>query len=177
MPDYDKQLKEALLQMRLEDEFINGEKPKNNMFGEPIERQEINVNPRGTGTILDRFSLEGSGSKGQGVTAMGGRLGYTQPIDDSSEIEGGISGHYVKGPGFKDTAVDRADVSARKKFKGGSELRGRVSGNLNRDLGKRGIDQANVEYEIPFKKGGKVSTASKRGDGIAQRGKTRGKLR
>ena len=30
---------------------------------------------------------------------------------------------------------------------------------------------------IPFKKGGKVSSASKRADGIAQRGKTKGRFR
>jgi hypothetical protein len=32
------------------------------------------------------------------------------------------------------------------------------------------------EAETPMKKGGKVSSASKRADGIAQRGKTRGRI-
>jgi hypothetical protein len=36
--------------------------------------------------------------------------------------------------------------------------------------------QAENEMRIGMKKGGKVSSASKRGDGIAQRGKTRGKM-
>jgi hypothetical protein len=43
-------------------------------------------------------------------------------------------------------------------------------------MGKTGVDQANIEYEIPFKNGGKVSKASKSGDGIAQRGKTKGRI-
>jgi hypothetical protein len=34
----------------------------------------------------------------------------------------------------------------------------------------------NETSEVTFKKGGKVSSASKRADGIAQRGKTRGKM-
>ena len=36
--------------------------------------------------------------------------------------------------------------------------------------------QAETEMRVGMKKGGKVSSASKRGDGIAQRGKTRGKM-
>ena len=56
MADYDQQLKEVLAQMRLEEEQakrMGGRKSENNMFGEPIERQEIDISPRGTGTILD----------------------------------------------------------------------------------------------------------------------------
>jgi hypothetical protein len=50
------------------------------------------------------------------------------------------------------------------------------SGKLMASLGKSGQDKsANLSYQVPFSKGGKV-TASKRADGIAQRGKTRGKI-
>jgi hypothetical protein len=49
-------------------------------------------------------------------------------------------------------------------------------GKLMASLGKSGQDKSgSVSYQVPFSKGGKV-TASKRADGIAQRGKTRGKI-
>lgn len=42
---------------------------------------------------------------------------------------------------------------------------------------KRPIDtRAGIRYQKTFKKGGAVSSASKRADGCAQRGKTRGKI-
>lgn len=39
-----------------------------------------------------------------------------------------------------------------------------------------GKDRVGVTYKMGFSKGGKVKSASKRGDGCAQRGKTRGKM-
>ncbi len=48
-------------------------------------------------------------------------------------------------------------------------------GDLGQFLMTPGRKVRTVEQE--YKKGGKVSSASKRADGIAQRGKTRGKLR
>ena len=120
--------------------------------------------------ILSRINVQGGGYKSDDATVLSGRLGYTHPIDDSSEVEVGASGHYAKGKGWKDTNIDRGDVTYRKKFKDDSELRARIGG------GAKGIDEGRIEYEIPFKKGGKVSKASKRGDGIAQRGKTKGRL-
>jgi hypothetical protein len=48
-------------------------------------------------------------------------------------------------------------------------------GRLSASLGKSGSNKmGNVTYQIPFKKGGKT-TASSRADGIAARGKTRGR--
>jgi hypothetical protein len=45
----------------------------------------------------------------------------------------------------------------------------------------QGVDPTQINslpsYNAAFKKGGKVSSASKRGDGIASKGKTRGMLR
>jgi hypothetical protein len=47
-------------------------------------------------------------------------------------------------------------------------------------MNQRGKNQASKKDEMgdytPFKKGGTVSSASKRGDGIAMRGKTRGRM-
>ena len=49
-------------------------------------------------------------------------------------------------------------------------------GRLSASLGRSGQNKSgNLSYQIPFAKGGKV-TASSRADGIAQRGKTRGRV-
>jgi hypothetical protein len=125
--------------------------------------------------LLKRFNISGGGSKADGVTAVGGRLGYKYPINASSDIEVGASGHYVKGKDFKDKGIDRLDATYRKKFENESELRAKAG------VGKRGQGEFNVEYEIPFKKGGKVK-ASKvkapkvRGHGIEKKGKTKGRF-
>jgi len=177
--DYDAELKRAIRQLQLEEDQarkMGGQKQEQSLSGEPVERQLFNINPENTGTVLDRLRLQGSGSKNQDMTALGGRLGYTQPIDESSSVEAGLSGHYVKGKGFEDAAIDRADLRYQKKFANDSKLKARLGANVNKNMGKKGIDEANIEYEIPFKKGGKVSKASKRADGCAQRGKTRGRL-
>jgi hypothetical protein len=189
MADY-KDLKATLAQLK-EDEklarFLQLQKDEDQLTSNSmgptltrgaVERQSFDIQPKDTGTVLDRLNLQGCGSKSQDLTALGGRLGYTQPIDEDSSIQAGLSGHYVKGKGFKDKAIDRADVRYQKKFKNDSELRASIGANVNKNMGKRGINEANIEYEIPFKKGGKVkvSKASKRADGCAQRGKTRGRL-
>ena len=130
----------------------------------PLKEQE---------NLLKRFNVSGSGSKADGITAMGGRLGYKHPINESSDIELGASGHYVKGQGFKDAGIDRGDVTYRKRFDNESELRAKLG------AGKRGVDEVGVEYEIPFKKGGKVkkvSTPKVRGHGIEKKGKTKGRF-
>ena len=49
-------------------------------------------------------------------------------------------------------------------------------GRLSASLGRSGQNKTgNLMYQIPFAKGGKI-TASKRADGIAQRGKTKGRV-
>jgi hypothetical protein len=120
--------------------------------------------------LLKRFNVSGGGSKADGVTAVGGRLGYKHPINESSDIEVGASGHYVKGQGFKDAGIDRGDVTYTKRFDNKSELRAKAG------AGKRGFDEFGVEYEIPFKKGGKVKTIKVRGHGIEKKGKTKGRF-
>jgi hypothetical protein len=123
--------------------------------------------------LLKRFNVSGGGSKADGVTAAGGRLAYKYPINTSSDIEIGASGHYVKGKDFKDKGIDRLDATYRKRFENDSELRAKAG------VGKRGEGEFGVEYEIPFKKGGKVkksSTSKVRGHGIEKKGKTKGRF-
>lgn len=123
--------------------------------------------------LLKRFNISGGGSKADKVTSVGGRLAYRQPIDNSSDVEIGVSGHYAKGKEFKDKAIDRIDAAYRKRFDNESELRTRLG------AGKKGVDEIGVEYEIPFKKGGKVKKqpATKvRGHGIEKKGKTKGRF-
>ena len=123
--------------------------------------------------ILKRTRLDiGGGSQQGNVSAIGGRLGYNQPIDDTSSVNVGVSGHAAKGKGWRDAGLDRADLEYQKKLESGHKLKASLG------AGKGGIDSAKVSYEIPFKKGGKVkpkSTASSRADGIAKKGKTRGR--
>lgn len=126
--------------------------------------------------LISRFNVAGDAYKSKQEKIAGGRASYRQPIDDDSSIEIGAEGHYAKGKGWKDKGVDRADLTYKKHFKNDSELRAKVGANLNPMAGKRGVDTVGIEYEIPFKKGGKVSKASKRADGIAQRGKTKGRI-
>jgi len=120
--------------------------------------------------LLKRFNVSGGGSKADGVTAVGGRLGYKHPINKSSDIEVGASGHYVKGKEFEDKGIDRLDAIYRKRFENDSELRAKAG------IGKRGAGEFNVEYEIPFKKGGKVKASKVRGHGIEKKGKTKGRF-
>jgi len=124
--------------------------------------------------IAKRVSVSGSGAKNKYGKFANGRASYDQPIDDTSNLNIGASGHYAKGDGWKDKGIDRVDAEYTKKFKNDSVLKASLGANVGE--GKKGIDSANVSYEIPFKKGGKV-TASTRADGIAQRGKTRGHIK
>jgi hypothetical protein len=123
--------------------------------------------------LLKRFNISGGGSRADKVTSVGGRLAYRQPIDDSSDVEIGASGYYAKGKDFKDKAIDRIDAAYRKKFGNESELRARLGAD------KKGVDEIGIEYEIPFKKGGKVKKQIKpkvRGHGIEKKGKTKGRF-
>ena len=55
--------------------------------------------------LSKRFNISGGGSKDDDVSFIGGRLGYKHPINESSDIEIGASGHYVKGKEFNDKGV------------------------------------------------------------------------
>jgi hypothetical protein len=122
--------------------------------------------------LLKRFNISGGGSKADGITAVGGRLGYKHPINKSSDIEVGASGHYVKGKEFEDKGIDRLDAIYRKRFENDSELRAKAG------IGKRGAGEFGVEYEIPLnlKRGGKVKAPKVRGHGVEKKGKTKGRF-
>ena len=79
---------------------------------------------------------------------------YPSKIRRDQEIE---SGKVSMAEAFRDSAID----STRRSY-----------GEMGADIVKR-VTQDN---EDTYKRGGKVSGASKRADGIAQRGKTRGKM-
>ncbi len=123
--------------------------------------------------LSKRFNISGGGSKDDDVSFIGGRLGYKHPINESSDIEIGASGHYVKGKEFKNKGVDRVDAMYSKRFKNNSELRAKAG------VGKRGEGEVGLEYRMDFKKGGKVKKASApkvRGHGIEKKGKTKGRF-
>jgi len=122
--------------------------------------------------ILKRLNLDAGGVKSDDVTSVGGRLGYVHPIDDTSSLEVGASGHYAKGKGWKDSNIDRGDVTYSKEFENKHKLRASLGG------GAKGIDEVKATYEIPFKKGGKVKAKAPkvRGHGIEKKGKTKGRF-
>jgi hypothetical protein len=121
--------------------------------------------------ILRRFNVSGGGSKSNGVTSAGGRLGYRHPIDDKSSVEVGASGHYVKGKDFKDVGIDRGDVTYERKLANDALIRATLG------AGRDGIDSGYISYEKEFKKGGKVKSKPKvRGHGIERKGKTKGRF-
>jgi hypothetical protein len=132
------------------------------------------LSPKEQENLLSRLNISGGGSKADGVTSVGGRLGYKHPINESSDIEVGASGHYAKGKDFKDKGVDRLDATYRKRFENDSELRAKAG------VGKRGQGEVGFEYEIPLnlKKGGKVKARAPkvRGHGIEKKGKTKGRF-
>jgi hypothetical protein len=50
------------------------------------------------------------------------------------------------------------------------------SAGITKPIGGRGSPRVQVGFKMPFKKGGKVSSASKRADGCCVKGKTKGKI-
>ena len=131
------------------------------------------LSPKEQENLLSRFNISGGGSKADGVTAVGGRLAYKHPINTSSDIEVGASGHYAKGKDFKDAGIDRGDVTYSKEFENKHKLRASLGGDA------KGVSDGSITYEIPFKKGGKVKKASApkvRGHGIEKKGKTKGRF-
>ena len=132
---------------------------------------------------LKRIQISGEGGQSDEGTELFGRIGYTQPINNTSDINIGASGHYVKGKGFKDAGIDRADATYTKRLKDDAELRARFGANFNEMEGKRGLDKFMLEYEKSFKKGGKVKAKAKktnkpkvRGHGCEKKGKTKGRF-
>jgi hypothetical protein len=132
---------------------------------------------------LKRIQISGEGGQSDEGIEIGGRVGYRHPLNKTSNLEIGASGHYVKGKGFKDAGIDRADATYTKRLKDDAELRARFGANLNEMAGKRGLDEFMLEYEKSFKKGGKVKAKAKksnkpkvRGHGCEKKGKTKGRF-
>jgi hypothetical protein len=95
-------------------------------------------------------------------------MNYTKHLGDVAKTIG--SGSIVPGVSdainsFVDNATGEAGKAKDEKIK---QLEAEVA------AGKKTKEQAKAEMSM--KKGGMVSSASKRADGIAQRGKTKGKI-
>jgi hypothetical protein len=77
-------------------------------------------------------------------------------------------------------AMFEADDEVRRETKGatGNESMGMSKYRQDREEKRRETrgKVPNLDKPLPYKKGGSVGSASKRADGIAQRGKTRGKM-
>jgi hypothetical protein len=71
----------------------------------------------------------------------------------------------------KDTALTPFAMMAADARRSGTKLSDEDKSEL-----KREVTRGNKGEDKEYKKGGSVSSASKRADGIAQRGKTRGKI-
>lgn len=87
-----------------------------------------------------------------------------KPIDPSKKSGGDGTEKYnpnqKRGPGAFDEILEKAKSDRKPSGSGG----GMGTGKMNRDITKN------------YKSGGKVSSASKRADGIATKGKTRGRM-
>jgi len=116
------------------------------------------------------LNLSGGGTKSKDATVIGGRVGYGLTITDKDSVEIGASGHYAKGKDWKDSGVDRGDITYERKLGKDSALRATLGG------GKKGIDSGFVGYEAEFKKGGKVKAPKVRGHGVEKKGKTKGRF-
>ena len=100
--------------------------------------------------------------------------GMPKRADEMQTLEGAISG--AGGSGGKYT-FDRLTGSRGAKDYKEKERESELSGRL--DFGSprsRNYDDRTPRMSDDYKKGGKVSSASKRADGIAQRGKTKGRM-
>jgi len=143
-------------------------------------------------TMLNKMEREDAkGTKSENYSQFQTRLGLRQPIGEGS-VSAGVSrsnvdphtiikdlgGDIPFGNGRLFGGVNEVVSHGQKVGKGqnigySTKL---GEGRLNASFGKSGDNKmGNVTYQLPFKKGGKV-TASTRADGIAQRGKTKGRL-
>jgi hypothetical protein len=104
---------------------------------------------------------------------ISGRAGINKDLGNGLRASAGITGKSIKAGDYKNTGITGGDVTLEKQFENGTKLRGKYNDNET----EHGTQEKKIgaELEIPFKKGGKVSSASSRADGCAQRGKTRGR--
>ena len=102
--------------------------------------------------------------------------GMRNPRDDMQTLEGGIGGVGGGGGGIRSSTLNPRPTGSRsakdyKEKERESELSGRLDFGSPRG---RNYDDRTPMMSDDYKKGG--MTASKRADGIAQRGKTRGTI-
>ena len=124
-----------------------------------------------------------------GLSDLGNLFGGSAATRTSNPVDSGTGGDMPAGmtPNYFNSGLT-GPLGSVAKSGGGSaqDGLGQVSsgastianaiGQAQGALGGGGGSMA-IEGNKAFKKGGKVSSASRRGDGIAQRGKTRGRMR
>jgi hypothetical protein len=120
------------------------------------------------------MSLRDYLNKQQGLTRKGG-----SSAPDTGDESSRLAGRYAKPALRQETMRERAEAYNAKRFAQQAE-------NAAKDMAPRGQSRiltgirknagANVGMGAGMKSGGSVSSASKRADGIAMRGKTRGKI-
>ena len=143
-------------------------------------------------TMLGKMETEDSkGTKSENYSPFQTRASYRQPVGEGSVSAGvsrsnrdphtiikDVSGDVPLGNGRLFGGVNEVTSHGERVAKGhnigySTKL---GEGRLNASFGKSGDNKmGNLSYQLPFKKGGKV-TASTRADGIAARGKTKGRL-
>jgi hypothetical protein len=151
--------------------------------------------PKGFPKRGDDQLLEGGGAGGAGIrntkwSSMPSFKSNASTVDDLKKIVSDTSKLKGAAKAAKEEAIDRAitrtGVRAAGAGAGAAALKSIGSAGAT-DTGKSEIEldgAADKNYDLPggfsgkgMKKGGNVaSSASKRGDGIAQRGKTKGRI-
>ena len=98
----------------------------------------------------------------------------------AAEIGGGLKNKEIKERQAQKEAKDEMRREARgKEVKNDRSIEVPTEENMNRPKATRPDDDLNKKMREgykPFKKGGSVSSASKRADGIAMKGKTKGRF-
>jgi len=104
----------------------------------------------------------------------GGRVTGKKKLDDEDELEA-----YADLIGMLGESIDPKLMAARYGGKYRKKLSPDSSLEFYGEKSKKGMGEpwtAGVNYRKEFKKGGAVKSASSRADGIAQRGKTKGRM-
>lgn len=99
---------------------------------------------------------------GKGGVGASGRVSYKLPLDKQSELEAFANVEAQKRKGGRPSlAISKGGIDPFEMLTGG---------------GFSASPMLGIEYTRRFKQGGKVKSASVRADGIAKRGKTKGRM-
>jgi hypothetical protein len=130
--------------------------------------------PKSEETTMSMTERLRAASPGSNIPRMDGEGGgYTSPVKE--EVKKEVKAKPKKSKLQVQNEMAKRMAKGYAKAAGSETTRSTGSGSVNEDLmypTKRGSGG----YGYGFKKGGKVSSASSRADGIAQRGKTRGRV-